>query len=236
MRTFRTLQAAAARPTLRITNTHARASSVRSLPSQHFASPASCRTPAQTRCFSHSRARRQQWEWPEDHPNHPNNRGRTNTGKPSGSTRRDDNKTYWYIYDSSNKGRVRLDPHEELRRAEPLLTTSRIGRVARAPSTKTIAALAVAGAFAFYFANMQTVPVSGRRRFNCFSQESVEKVAEEQVKRIIYDVERQGGRFLSDWDWRVQMVKRVMKRLIPVSGMEDAQWEIRVIDDPGQSL
>lgn len=217
MRSFRTLHAATARRSLhRIPSTSS----------------------AHIRCFSQSHARRQQWEWPEDHPNHPNNRSRTNTGKSNStsSTGRSDNKTYWYIYDSSNKGRVRLDPHEELRRAEPLLTTSRIGRVARAPSTKTIAALAVAGAFAFYFVNMQTVPVSGRRRFNCFSQESVEKVADEQVKRIIYDVERQGGRFLSDWDWRVQMVKRVMKRLIPVSGMEDAQWEIRVIDDPGRSL
>jgi metalloendopeptidase OMA1, mitochondrial len=29
------------------------------------------------------------------------------------------------------------------------------------------------------------------------------------------------------------MVKRVMKRLIPVSGMENQEWQIRVIDDPG---
>lgn len=30
------------------------------------------------------------------------------------------------------------------------------------------------------------------------------------------------------------MVKRVMARLVPVSGMEDVDWEIRVIDDPSE--
>lgn len=92
--------------------------------------------------------------------------------------------------------------------------------------------LSIVGAVAFYFSNVQTVPVSGRRRFNCFSDESVEAASEAQVKRLIWEVERSGGRFLSDWDPRMAMVKRVMKRLIPVSGMENADWEIRVIDDP----
>lgn len=31
------------------------------------------------------------------------------------------------------------------------------------------------------------------------------------------------------------MVKRVMQRLIPVSGMEDSAWEVFVIDDPSQA-
>ncbi|KAH7026138.1 peptidase family M48-domain-containing protein [Microdochium trichocladiopsis] len=242
MRTFRALQ-----PVVGCPSAAAAAAAAAAAPHRLLASRVRClHASQQQRCFSRSPRRPQQWEWPEDHPNHPNNRDRkpsdrTGTGSSSsgsGGGGRDENRTYWYYYDSlagsrGGKGRVRLDPYEELRRAKPLTTTSRIGRVARAPSSKAIAVLAVAGAFAFYFANMQTVPVSGRRRFNCFSQESVEKVADEQVKRIIYDVERQGGRFLGDWDWRVQMVKRVMKRLIPVSGMEDANWEIRVIDDPG---
>lgn len=94
-----------------------------------------------------------------------------------------------------------------------------------------VALVAIAAAFAFYFSNIQTVPVSGRRRFNCFSKNFVEAVAEQQVRRVIWEVEHQGGRFLPAWDPRVRMVGRVMERLIPVSGMEDAQWEIRVIDD-----
>ena len=104
-------------------------------------------------------------------------------------------------------------------------------RVARSPRTGMVALVAIAAAFAFYFSNIQTVPVSGRRRFNCFSKNFVEAVAEQQVRRVIWEVEHQGGRFLPAWDPRVRMVGRVMERLIPVSGMEDAQWEIRVIDD-----
>ncbi|KAI0134418.1 peptidase family M48 [Xylariales sp. AK1849] len=127
------------------------------------------------------------------------------------------------------------NPEEELKNAKPLVTNGGIGRFFRSPSTHTVAFLAVAAAVVFYFSNMQTVPVSGRKRFNCYSESTVEAVGEQQVKRIIYDVERQGGRFLSEWDPRTRMVKRVMKRLIPVSGMEDSDWEVRVIDDNRQA-
>lgn len=125
---------------------------------------------------------------------------------------------------------------EEVRRqlqtARPLVTNSGMGRFVRSPSTHTVALLAAAAAVVFYLYNIQTVPVSGRRRFNCYSNSTVEAVGEQQVKHVIYDVERQGGRFLSDWDPRTQMVKRVMRRLIPVSGMEDSNWQVWVIDDP----
>jgi metalloendopeptidase OMA1, mitochondrial len=119
-----------------------------------------------------------------------------------------------------------------LRGARPLVPPGGLGRFVRSPSTYTVALLAAAAAVAFYFANLQTVPVSGRRRFNCYSSATVEAVGDQQVKHIVYDVERQGGRFLSDWDPRTQMVKRVMRRLIPVSGMEDSDWQVWVIDDP----
>ncbi|KAK8089682.1 mitochondrial metalloendopeptidase OMA1 [Apiospora hydei] len=127
------------------------------------------------------------------------------------------------------------DPHERLRNAKPLFTDGGLRGFIRSPSTHTVAALAFLGAVGFYFYNLQTVPVSGRKRFNCFTEESVEAVSEQQVKRIEWEVERQGGRFLSDWDPRTRMVKRVMRRLIPVSGMEDSDWEVRVIDDPRQA-
>ncbi|KAI2473255.1 hypothetical protein F4781DRAFT_227536 [Annulohypoxylon bovei var. microspora] len=124
------------------------------------------------------------------------------------------------------------NPHHRLSQAKPLITSSRIRAIARSPSLYTVIVLSVLGAVAFYFSNVQTVPVSGRRRFNCFSDKSVEAASEAQVKRLIWEVERSGGRFLSDWDPRMAMVKRVMRKLIPVSGMETANWEIRVIDDP----
>lgn len=124
------------------------------------------------------------------------------------------------------------DPYERLRDAKPLFTDRGFNGFIRSPSTHTVVAVAFIGAVSFYFYNVQTVPISGRKRFNCFTEESVEAVSEQQVKRIEYEVERQGGRFLNDWDPRTRLVKRVMRRLIPVSGMEDSDWEVRVIDDP----
>jgi len=91
---------------------------------------------------------------------------------------------------------------------------------------------AVAAAVVFYFANIEVVPVSGRRRFNCFSASSLRRVADMQYEHTIEEVEAQGGRFLPEWDDRTRMVERVMARLIPVSGLEGQDWEVRVIDDP----
>ncbi|KAI0867894.1 peptidase family M48-domain-containing protein [Hypoxylon argillaceum] len=124
------------------------------------------------------------------------------------------------------------DPSEQLRQAKPLVTPEGLSRFLRSPSLHTVIVLSVAGAVTFYFMNIQTVPISGRQRFNCYGEANVRKTGEEQARRIEYQVERNGGRFLSDWDWRTRLVKRVMERLIPVSGMEDSDWEVRVIDDP----
>jgi metalloendopeptidase OMA1, mitochondrial len=126
----------------------------------------------------------------------------------------------------------RRDPHEELFRAKPLVSSDGLSRFVRSPSLHTVVVLSVAGAVAFYLANIETVPVSGRRRFNCFSEAQAEAASEAQVKRIEWEVERHGGRFLDDHDWRTRMVKKVMARLIPVSGMQDSDWEVRVIADP----
>ncbi|KAI1808116.1 peptidase family M48-domain-containing protein [Daldinia bambusicola] len=125
-----------------------------------------------------------------------------------------------------------IDPNYRVSQANPLVPSHRFRRVIRSPSTHTIVVLSIAAAVAFYFSNIQTVPVSGRRRFNCFSEKSVEAASEAQVKRLIWEVERSGGHFLSDWDPRVAMVKRVMRKLIPASGAENCNWEIRVIEDP----
>jgi metalloendopeptidase OMA1, mitochondrial len=75
------------------------------------------------------------------------------------------------------------------------------------------------------------VPVSGRTRFNCFSEAQVREVSEMQGNRVIYEVEQSGGRFLPQWDPRTLLVERVMRRLTPVSGLPDEKWQVRVIDD-----
>ncbi|KAK5628791.1 hypothetical protein RRF57_004506 [Xylaria bambusicola] len=126
----------------------------------------------------------------------------------------------------------RHDPYERLRGAKPLFTSEGFSRFIRSPSLHTVIAISVGGAVIFYFSNIQTVPVSGRRRFNCYSEAKVIAAGEAQAKRIEWELERAGKRFLDDWDWRTRLVRKVMQRLIPVSGMEDSQWEIKVIDDP----
>lgn len=122
--------------------------------------------------------------------------------------------------------------HHRLRTAEPLIAQSRLGRVARSPATKTVVAISMLAAVLFYFYNIETVPISGRRRFNCYTEKSVNEISDWQYKRILYDLEHQGMRFLPEFDRRTIMVKRVMRRLIPVSGMADQDWVVHVIDDP----
>ncbi|TGJ82096.1 hypothetical protein E0Z10_g6651 [Xylaria hypoxylon] len=128
--------------------------------------------------------------------------------------------------------RRRHDPADELGRAKPLITPEGLSRFLRSPSLYTVIVVSVGGAVVFYFMNIQTVPVSGRKRFNCYSEAKVKATGEAQAKRLEWELERAGGRFLGEWDWRTRLVKKVMRRLIPVSGMEDAEWEVRVIDDP----
>ncbi|KAL6878835.1 peptidase family M48 domain-containing protein [Trichoderma novae-zelandiae] len=126
------------------------------------------------------------------------------------------------------------DADERLRSAKPLVPNAVAGRLSRAGSSRNSRALVVASvvaAVAFYLCNSQTAPVTGRRRFNFLSDALVAQAYSRAADAIVRQVEEQGGHFLSDWDPRTMLVQRVMKRLIPVSGMEDLDWEVRVIAD-----
>lgn len=82
----------------------------------------------------------------------------------------------------------------------------------------------------FYFSNIEEVPITGRKRFNCYSKERAV-----QEGMLLYEMimEDERGNILPDSDPRVIQVERVLSRLIPVSGMSDGNWEVHVIDDPG---
>ncbi|KAK4244924.1 peptidase family M48-domain-containing protein [Corynascus novoguineensis] len=126
------------------------------------------------------------------------------------------------------------DPeHREarLREAKPLIHW-RGFRTLNTPSTYTVVVVAITGALIFYFSNLETVPVSGRTRFNVYSPESVKKAGEMEYKRLLWELEQKGVRLLPDWDPRTVRVKRVMARLIPFSGMQGENWEVYVVDDP----
>jgi hypothetical protein len=70
----------------------------------------------------------------------------------------------------------------------------------------------------FYFANLETVPVSGRRRFNCYSDAYVEAEGQRMYNMIMHESQ---GSLLPAWDPRTKMVERVMAKLIPASGLEN---------------
>lgn len=115
---------------------------------------------------------------------------------------------------------VRLVSHT-LPRRPPLPPATRRSRA-------FVAACVVAAA-AFYLGNSQTVPVTGRRRFNYLSDRLVQLSFSRAADAVVRQVQDEGGHFLSDWDPRTRLVKRVMKRLIPVSGMADLDWDVHVI-------
>ncbi|KAK4190617.1 mitochondrial metalloendopeptidase OMA1 [Podospora australis] len=115
-----------------------------------------------------------------------------------------------------------------LQAAKPLPTPSGLSMTA-------VAAIAVVSACIFYFYNLETVPISGRTRFNFYSSDAVNKVGEQEYKRLLASLEDQGTRVLPDWDPRTARVKRVMQKLIPFSGMAVNDWEIYVIESPSQA-
>ncbi|KAK0669017.1 putative mitochondrial metalloendopeptidase OMA1 [Cercophora samala] len=125
------------------------------------------------------------------------------------------------------------DHYLRLQAAEPLRPPSKI-------TTTTIILIATTSGLLFYFANLETVPISNRTRFNVYSPDSptLQSVARMSYKTLLIELQDQGAHLLSDWDPRTLRVKRVMQRLIPFSGMaggRDQDWEIFVIDAPNQA-
>lgn len=92
------------------------------------------------------------------------------------------------------------------------------------------AGLGLGGGF-FYYTNLETVPVSGRRRFNVVSPELEKSISKGAFNETL---QKYQGRILPPSHPLSQAAQRVMKRLIPVSGLAGEKWEVRVIDDPDQ--
>ncbi|CAK7197621.1 metalloendopeptidase [Sporothrix eucalyptigena] len=106
-------------------------------------------------------------------------------------------------------------------------------RAMSSASMQTVMVIAAVGALLFYFTHLEVVPVSGRRRFNCFGEDSMKLLGEMQYEELMQEAKAQRQRFLPNYDPRTMVVKNVMSRLIPVSGMPNnpGDWEIVVIDD-----
>jgi metalloendopeptidase OMA1, mitochondrial len=80
-----------------------------------------------------------------------------------------------------------------------------------------IAVVLFGGGVYFYVSNLETVLVSGRTRFNCCSEERVEKEGKMLYRMIM---QQDMNAILPAWDPRTMMVERVMTKLIPASGLE----------------
>lgn len=117
-------------------------------------------------------------------------------------------------------------PHH-LRNAKPL-----VFNFLKSTRTHTVVIVSLVLALAFYAYNLEVVPVSGRRRFNCFNEHQVQRFTQSTSKVLIDSLLSQGASFLLPHDPRMLMLRRIMARLLPVAG-EDAgsnKWEVYIID------
>ena len=90
----------------------------------------------------------------------------------------------------------------------------------------------VVGGGIFYVSNLEQVPVSGRRRFNCVSPQTEAAVADSQLNAILNQYR---GKILPSNHPQTILVRRVLDRLIPAMGTwadPETKWELRVIDEP----
>ena len=98
----------------------------------------------------------------------------------------------------------------------------------RDPNFRYLIGTGGAGVAGFYAYNLEKVPVSGRLRFNCVPASVEASTSLSTYQEILQEF---WGRILPDFHPHSKMVNRVLKRLIPNSGLEGQEWEVHVIDD-----
>ncbi|KAA8907328.1 peptidase family M48-domain-containing protein [Sphaerosporella brunnea] len=81
---------------------------------------------------------------------------------------------------------------------------------------------------AFVAYNIEEVPVSHRRRFNCISPETEAKLAKQMYDITMHQF---AGSILPQYHPVTRRVKKVLDRLVPVAGMENLHWEVHVIKE-----
>ncbi|APA11626.1 hypothetical protein sscle_08g063960 [Sclerotinia sclerotiorum 1980 UF-70] len=129
-------------------------------------------------------------------------------------------------YQGRRQKYYRFDPNEA-RNARPLISDEHIKNFSKHPALHSFILILLAGGVVVYISNIEDVPVSGRRRFNIYSPQDMEREGQIAYRQIL---QQYRGHILPDWDKRSMMVQRVMSRLIPASGIDDVNWEVNVID------
>ncbi|KAF9360531.1 hypothetical protein BGX26_008951 [Mortierella sp. AD094] len=88
------------------------------------------------------------------------------------------------------------------------------------------AGVVAVGAGGYYVTHLETVPVSGRRRFIDVSVSQEEAMAKEAYKQVMREY---GRKLLPPNHPYTQYVERIAKRIVKAAGMENLEWEFHVI-------
>ncbi|PYH96758.1 putative mitochondrial inner membrane metallopeptidase Oma1 [Aspergillus ellipticus CBS 707.79] len=81
----------------------------------------------------------------------------------------------------------------------------------------------------FYVYNIETVEMTGRRRFNCIPASWELRMGETTYAQTLQQVR---GKILPDYHPLTIHVSQVLARLIPEAPIDGANWKVHVIDDP----
>lgn len=82
---------------------------------------------------------------------------------------------------------------------------------------------------AFYVSHLERAPISNRLRFMLIPRSVEQRMGNEGYEQVL---EEHRGKILPDRHPEVIRVKKIMQRIIKVSGLEDLDWRVHVVDDP----
>lgn len=82
---------------------------------------------------------------------------------------------------------------------------------------------------ALFIGGLEKVPVTGRTRFNVVSSEQEQALSKKMYRQAM---QQYRSRLVPRDHPASVVVRRVLKRLIPASGLEDSNWELHVVNDP----
>ncbi|KAH2095130.1 hypothetical protein KXV84_004412 [Aspergillus fumigatus] len=81
-----------------------------------------------------------------------------------------------------------------------------------------------------YTSNVETVEMTGRRRFNCVSSHQELRMGQQSYEEVLRSTR---GKILPENHPLTIMVNGVLRRLIPQAPIEGADWRVHVIKDDG---
>ncbi|KAG0053969.1 hypothetical protein BGZ83_000113 [Gryganskiella cystojenkinii] len=91
---------------------------------------------------------------------------------------------------------------------------------------QVVGGVVTVGAGGYYVTHLETVPMTGRRRFMDISQSQEAVMAQEAYQQVMHQY---GNQILPPNHAYTQYVKKVAARIVRAAGMQDLEWEFHVI-------